>query len=205
MSFRKTTLRSLTAASAFLILATPALAGEANRARAAIGQAQGKIDAASKLNVSPELMAKAQAALRLSQEQLKSGDKEESIASAIKAQEYADTAVGESQRHADASAQMQTDATLSAQQQADAANARANAAEQAAASAAADAQAARASAAMAAATPPASTTVTTETVKSAPVTTATRKVAAKRKVVRRTSAPRTAVAESTTTTVTTHN
>lgn len=199
------TMRGFLAATALVLTATPAFAGDEERALAAIAEAKGKIEAAAKLNPSPELIARANAAVRLAEDQLKSGKEQKAIATAMEAQAAADTAIGERKQASDMSAQAQSEATLSAQQQADAANARANAAEQAAASAAADAQAARASAAMAAATPAATTTVTTETVKSTP-TSATRKAAPKRKIVRKTTgAPRTAVAERTTTTVTTRN
>lgn len=200
------TMRGLLAATALIFTATPAFAGDEERALAAIAEAKGKIAAAAKLNPSPDVIARANASLRLAEEQLKSGKEQKAITSAMEAQAAADTAIGEGKQRAEIDARVQADATMSAQQQADAANARAAAAEQAAASAAADAQAARTSAALAAATPPATTTVTTETVKTAPVTTAARKVAPKRKIVRKTTtAPRTAVAERTTTTVTTQN
>lgn len=198
------TMGGLLAASALALTVTPAFAGDEERALAAIALAQGKLDAASRINASPELIARAQASLRLAKEQYQSGKEQKAIASALDAQQAADTAIGESKQSADMSAQVQTEATLSAQQQADAANARAAAAEQAAASAAADAAAARNAAAVAAARP-ATTTVTTETVKTAAAT--PRRTTAPRKIVRKTTttAPRTAVAEQTTTTVTTQN
>lgn len=197
-------MRGMFAASALFLVASPALAGDEERALAAIAQAQGKIDAAAQLKTgtaSPELLAKAKASLRLAQEELKSGKEQRAIQDAIAAQQFADTAIGESQQRADVDAQVQASTVANAQQDAAAANARASVAEQAAASAAADAQAARNAAAAAVATP-ATTTVTTETVKTAPVTTAKAPVR-KRKVVRKTTAPaRAAVTEKTTTTVT---
>lgn len=198
-------IRGVFTASALFLVASPAFAGDEEQALAAIAQAQGKIDAATKLKngtASPELLAKAQASLRLAQEELKSGKEQRAIKDAIAAQQFADTAIGESQQRAEVDAQVQASTVANAQQDAAAANARASVAEQAAASAAADAQAAR-NAAAAAATP-AVTTVTTETVKTAAPVTASKAPARKRKVVRKTSsAPvRAAVTEKTTTTVT---
>lgn len=192
-----TTVRGMIVASALMLGAGPAFAGDEERALAAIAQAQGKISAASRLAAtptSPELLAKAQASLRLAQESYKSGKEQAAIKSAVEAQQYADTMIGESQQQTSTDAQVQASTAATAQQDAAAANARATAAEQAAASAAADARAARAAAAT-------STTVTTETVK-APAT--ARKTSATRKVVRKTSAtaPAATVTERTTTTVT---
>ncbi|MEJ7932862.1 hypothetical protein WG907_01155 [Sphingobium sp. AN558] len=199
-------MRGMFAASALFLVASPALAGDEEQALAAIAQAQGKIDAATKLKsgtASPELLAKAQASLRLAQEELKSGKEQKAIKDAIAAQQFADTAIGESQQRAEVDAQVQASTVAGAQQDAAAANARASVAEQAAASAAADAQAARNAAAVAATTP-AVTTVTTETVKTAAPVTVSKAPARKRKVVRKTrSAPaRAALTEKTTTTVT---
>ncbi|MET0249505.1 MAG: hypothetical protein ABW164_07230 [Sphingobium sp.] len=193
-----TALRGMVAASALLLTAGPAFAGDEERALAAIAQAQGKISAASRLAAtptSPELLAKAQASLRLAQESYKSGKEQAAIKSAVEAQQFADTMIGESQRQASADAQVNASTAATAQQDAATANARATAAEQAAASAAADARAARAAAAT-------STTVTTETVK-APAT-ARKTSATQRKVVRKTTAaaPAATVTERTTTTVT---
>lgn len=199
------TMRGLLAATALAFTATPAFAGDEERALTAIAEAKGKITAAAKLNPSPDVIARANASLRLAEEQLKSGKEQKAIESAMAAQAAADTAIGEGKQQADLNARAQADAAVNAQAQVDAANVRASVAEQAAASAAADAAAARTAASMAAATP-ATTTVTTETVKSAPVRTAARKTPVKRKIVRETTtAPRTAVAERTTTTVTTRN
>lgn len=195
------TVRAFAAASALFLASGPAMAGDEERALAAIAQAQGKIDAAAKLkagDVDPAVLAKAQASLRLAQEQLKSGKEQAAIRAAVEAQQFADTAIGQSQARAETDAHIRDAVAANAQQDAAAANARADAAERAAASAAADAQAARA----AALATPATTTVTTETVKTAP--TATVRKAAPRKVVRKTTtAPvRASVVEKTTTTVT---
>lgn len=202
------TVRALMAASALFLVATPALAGDEERALAAIAQAQGKIDAAAKLkttDTSPAVIAKAQASLRLAQEELKSGHEQKAIQAAIEAQQFADTAIGQSQQKAEVSAEVQAATVANAQQDAAAANARATAAEQAAASAAADAQAARAAQVVAPA--PTTATVTTETVKTTAAPATRRATAPKRKVVRRTTAApaRAAVTEKTTTTVTTQN
>lgn len=197
-------LRVFAAASALFLATGPAHAGDEERALAAIAQAQGKIDAAAKLKASdfdPAILAKAQASLRLAQEQLKSGKEQGAIKAAVEAQQFADTAIGRSQARVETDAQIQASTTAAAQQDAAAANARADAAERAAASAAADAQAARAAAAVAPV--PATTTVTTETVKTAPAATVRKAAPAKRKVVRKTTtAPaRSSVVERTTTTV----
>ncbi|EQA99811.1 MASP [Sphingobium quisquiliarum P25] len=199
------TIRTLAAASALFLTAGPALAGDEERALAAIAQAQGKIDAAAKLKASeidPAVLAKAQASLRLAQERLESGKEQDAIKAAIEAQQFADTAIGQSQARVETDAQVQASTAAAAQQDAAAANARADAAERAAAAAAADARAARAAAV--APPEPAATTVTTETVKTAPATTTRKTTSATRKAVRKTtSAPaRATVVEKTTTTVT---
>jgi len=195
-------------ATALAFTASPVLAqGKADRARTAIAEAHGKIDAANKVGVAgdaPRMQAQAQAALRTAEEELARGQKEAAITDAHRASELADTALGESQRarNAQASAQ-QSDAqaaTAEAQQQAQAANDRADAAQQAAASAAADAAAARATppAPVIVAAPTPTTTVTTETTKqasSAPTV--------HRRVVRKTTAPKSSTVEKTTTSVTT--
>ena len=70
-------MRGLIAASALAMVASPAFAGDEERALAAIAQAQGKIDAAMRMKngtaTSPETLAKAQASLRLANEEYKSG------------------------------------------------------------------------------------------------------------------------------------
>ncbi|TVV75468.1 hypothetical protein [Sphingomonas solaris] len=199
-------MRGAIAASVLMLAATPALAGDEERARAAIAEAQGKIDAAGRMKageVTPDAIAKAQASLRLAQEEIKSGHEQKAIQAAIEAQQFADTAIGRTQQRNDAAVQAQAATTVDAQQQAVAANVRADAAEQAAASAAADAQAARNAPPVVVAAP-ATTTVTTETVKTAaPARAAVKRPV--RKVVARTTTtkPRAAVVEKTTTTVTT--
>lgn len=194
-------IRAFAAASALFLTAGPALAGDEERALAAIAQAQGKIDAAAKLktgDTNPAIMAKAQAALRLAQEELKSGKEQAAIRSAVEAQQYADTAIGQSQARVEANASVQASSVSAAQQDAAAANARAESAEQAAKSAALDAQAVRA----AAVSVPANTTVTTETVKTAAPGTVRKVAPVKRKIVRKKASPTRAVVERTTTTVT---
>lgn len=195
-------------ATALMFAGSPALAqGKADRARAAIAEARGKIDAANKVGVAgdaPRLQAEAQAALRTAEEELARGKKDEAIADALHASELADTALGAAQqaRNAQASAQ-QADAQAAAaqaQQQAQAANERADAAQQQAAAATADAAAARAAppVIVAAPTPTPTTTITTETTKQA--------VAAPtvhRRVVRKSTTPRARTVEKTTTSVTT--
>lgn len=156
-------MRGLIAASALAMVTTPAFAGDEERALAAIAQAQGKIDAAMRMKngttTSPETLAKAQASLRLAREEYKSGKEQKAIESAVEAQQYADTVIGETNQTADLNAQAQAETTAAAQQEAANANARAAEAEQSAANSAAVARAAT----TAANTP--KTTITTETVK----------------------------------------
>jgi hypothetical protein len=200
-------MRGMIAASALMVAATPAFAGDEERARAAIAEAQGKIDAAARVNaggVSPDAVASAQASLRLAQEELKSGHEQKAIQAALKSQQFADTAIGRTQQRQDATVNAQAGAVADAQAQAAAATARAEAAEQAAASAAADAQAARSAPPVVIAPTPTSTTVTTETVRTAPAATRTRTTTRRpvKKTVRRTTAAaRPVVTEKTTTTV----
>jgi colicin import membrane protein len=201
-------MRGMIAASALMIAATPALAGDEERARAAIAEAQGKIDAAGRVNanqVSPDAVARAQASLRLAQEELKSGHEQKAIQAAIESQQFADSAIGRTQQRQNAAADAQAGAVADAQAQAAAATARADAAEQAAAAAAADAQAARnAPPVVIAPTPTPTTTVTTETVRTAPAATRTSTAVrrpVKKTVKRTTTAARPVVTEKTTTTV----
>lgn len=212
------TARVIGASSLLLMMATPALAeGKADRARAAIAEATGKTDAASKLGASgevPRLQAEAQAALRTAREDLASGRKDEAIAGANHASQLADLAIGQSQKNAEAAEREHRAAAGaaidSARIDAAAANERAEAAQRSAAMANADAAAARAAPPPApvivAMPPPATTTVTTETVAprvaAAPVRTAQRKTV--RRVVRHGPAPVSRpVTDKTTTTVTT--
>jgi len=202
--------RAMIAGSALLVAVTPALAGDEERARAAIAEAQGKIDAANRVkagDVTPDGLAHAQASLRLAQEELKSGHEQKAIKAALESQQFADTAIGRTQQRNNAAVNAQAATAADAQQQAAAANARADAAEQAAAASAADAQAARsAPPVLVTPAPTPTTTVTTETVKTAPAATRTTKVRrpAKKVVHRSTTAKaRPTVTEKTTTTVTT--
>ncbi|SFS00460.1 hypothetical protein [Sphingomonas jatrophae] len=204
------TLRGMIAASALMIAATPALAGDEERARAAIAEARGKIDAAMRIKadtVTPDAFARAQASLRLAEEEIKSGHEQKAIQAAIEAQQFADSAIGRAQQRTNAAVDGQAVAAQAAAQDAAAANARAEAAERAAAQAQADAAAARAAPPVVVPTQAAATTVTTETVKTTAGagtvrTTAKRPV---KKVVRRTTAARPVTTEKTTTTVTTSN
>lgn len=195
-------------ATALIFAASPTLAqGKADRARSAIAEAHGKIDAANKVGVAgdaPRMQAEAQAALRTAEEELARGQKEAAITDAHRASQLADTALGEAQRNRNMQANAQQAeaqaATAEAQQQAHAANERADAAQQAAASAAADAAAARAAPPVVVAAPTPTTTVTTETVKQQASSSAP---TVRRRVVRKSTAPKSSTVEKTTTSVTT--
>jgi hypothetical protein len=200
--------RGMVAASALMLVAAPAFAGDEERARAAIAEAQGKIDAAGRVkagDVTPDQIASAQASLKLAQEELKSGHEQKAIQAAIQAQQFADTAIGRVAQRQDATVNAQSAVAADAQADAAAANARADAAEQAAASAAADARAARSAPPVVIAPRP-TTTVTTETVRSTTparaTPTATRRPV--KKTVKRTTAATRPVTTKTTTTVTTN-
>lgn len=215
--------RSLCLPALIALAATPALAGKADRARVAIGQAQGKVDAANKLGASgevPHLQAQAGAALRAAQEDLSRGKKEDAIAEANRASELADTAIGEAQRARTQAARAATDdanaradaaqgQAVDAQQQAAAANARADAAEQSAAAAQADADAARNAPpqqvvlAVPAPQPQPTTTVTTETVKQTAASTPVHHSAPARRVVHHATTAHATTAHATTTEKTT--
>lgn len=157
----------LMATALCLSFAAPAYAeGKADRARAAIAEAQTKIDTAESMGTStaqPGRTAEANAALARAKENLAAGHKPEAIAEAIHASALADTALGQMQKNAAqhneamqvqaqdqangmARAQMNVDA---AHMQTDMANDRANRAENAAAVSASDAASSR-NAAMAA-------------------------------------------------------
>jgi hypothetical protein len=186
--------RGMVAASALMLVAAPAFAGDEERARAAIAEAQGKIDAAVRVkanDVTPDQLASAQASLKLAQEELKSGHEQKAIQAAIQSQQFADTAIGRvAQRQ---SATVNAQSAVAADAQADAA--------------AADARAARsAPPVVVAPTPAPTTTVTAETVRSAVPARTTRTAVrrpVKKTVKRTTTAPR-AVTTKTTTTVTTN-
>ena len=201
------------AVSALLMISpTMVSASKEDRARAAIQEATGKIDAANKIGVgatSPQLAAQAEASLRTAREDLARGHKTQAIADANHASQLADTAIGEAQRsRVAAEAAQRQEVMAAAQHETDAANARTDVALQSAAIANADAANARATPApivMMAPMAAPTTTVTTETVKatsSVPATVVKRKVV--RRAVRRTPVHATsAVTEKTTTTVTT--
>lgn len=191
--------------------------GKKDRARMAVTEAQAKVEAAMKVDAStltPKLLADAQATLRTAQEDLAQNHKDDAIATANRASQLADQALGESQRRrAENNAAVRSDAvaaTASAQAEADAAKARAADAEQSAAAAQAQAASAQAEAAALRATPPAqpaSTTTTTTVEQPVAATTAARATTTKH-VVRKTTARRTTAkpaAVKTTTTVTTQN
>lgn len=143
---------SSAALSAALLMTSPAMAaGKADRARAAIAEANGKVDAAAKVATGGEsarMQSEAAALARQAQQNLASGHKEQAFDDANRASLLADNAITEA-NHAktaavhDARANAQATAAA-AQQDAAAANARADAAQQSAAAAAADAAAARA-------------------------------------------------------------
>lgn len=197
--------------SALLALtAAPAMAeGKGDRAKKAIAEAQGKVDAAGTAGAggdAPRLTVEAQAALRTARDDFAAGHKESAIAAANHASQLADSAIAVSgqrkaQNQADAAATTAAaqQETAAAREAADAANTRAASAEQTAASASAEAQALRN-------TPPPAPVTTVVT-----TTDTTRKVAAAssrsvpKKVVRHTTTPtRSAIEQkSTTTTVTT--
>jgi hypothetical protein len=158
--FRSQLFISLLASSAVVLAATnPAVASsKSDRAREAIAAAEAKIHTAETLGAgveAPAATAQARANLAIAREDLKSGDKDESITAAIRASAQADTAIGELQ-------QRNNTAQAATQQQAADANARAAAAEQSAARSAADANAARNAAAAAQAPAEVDTTVTTD-------------------------------------------
>ena len=76
--------RGATACAVLALCATPVLAeGKGYRAQQALAMAQGKIDAAAKVNASaevPDIEAQAEAALRAANEAVAAGHKEEAIA-----------------------------------------------------------------------------------------------------------------------------
>jgi hypothetical protein len=214
--------RALGVSALLLLSSTPALASDTSRAKAAIAEARGKIDAAHQAGVGgevPRLQAQAEAYLREAEDDLARSHEKLAIAAAQHASEVADSAIAEARRSKaaadDADRASAAAANAAANDAADAANARAASAEQAAAAASADAAAARAAPPVVVMQPPSTTTtvVKTETVKPAPAA-AKPRVAAKprakpRRVVRRTvhrAAAHPATVEKTTTTVTTtHN
>lgn len=143
----------LLAASALALVATPAQANREDRARAAIASAEAKIHTAETLGSASQLpqdTANARAALAMAREHFKSDRNTESIASAIRAQQIADAAIGKLQQDKQqaltderATADIASQQAAAAQQQAADANARAAMAERSAAASAAEAQSAR--------------------------------------------------------------
>jgi hypothetical protein len=166
---------SAIALGAMLLITTPAMAeGKADKARAAIAEASGKIDAAIRVGTDGDALAiqsQAQDALVLARKELADGHKDEAIIDAQHASKLADTAIAEVSRTraANASAQRARSeaVTSGAMQSAANANARADVAQQTAAIAGAEADAANARAAaqpsVVYVTPPASTTATVST------------------------------------------
>jgi len=93
---------SCAALSTAMLTASPVLAaGKADRARAAIAEAKGKVDAAEQVGAggeAPRLKAQAAAMLRQAQQDLASGHKEQAFDDANRASQLADTAIGAAQR-----------------------------------------------------------------------------------------------------------
>ncbi len=202
--------RAASAAALMALSAVPAHASDDDRARAAIAEARGKIEAGDKIGTSgeaPGIQARARAALRDAEDLLAHGKEKRAIIAAHSASELADSAImAADQRRGDAQNAARVDAVNSAamaQQSAADANARAAdaqnrayAAEQQAAATAA--QAAAQAEAMRAAAP--TTTIVTTTEQSHVVRTPAKRTV-KRVVVHRPA--RATVVKKTTTTVTT--
>jgi hypothetical protein len=165
--------RGVALAALLAVTASPALAeGKGDRAQKAIAEARGKVDAAERAGTTgdvPGLTARANAALRAAEEDVREGHKVAAIQAANRASELADTAIGVSNKQRDdtqaamnADAAARTDAArqqaAAAQDAAAAANARADTAQQQAAAAQAQADALRNQ-------PPVATVTTTETTK----------------------------------------
>jgi hypothetical protein len=203
--------RSLFFATTAVLLAlgtAPATAGEADRARAAIAEARGKIAAGDKVGASsgaPMLQTEARAALGDAEVLLARGKKTESLAAARRAGELADVAIVNADRakmsavrdaraDAEAATVNARDAAANAQAATVAADVRADAAERAADSANARADL-MATAPVAA--PATTVAIVEKTVTQAPV----KRAAPRKKVVVRKTTPTTT--KTTTTTVTT--
>ena len=125
------------ALSTAVLTTSPVLAaGKADRARAAIAEAKGKVAAAEQVGAGGEashLKAQAAAMLRQAQQDLASGHKEQAFDDANRASQLADTAIGAAQ-HAKVEAERAQRATVeataaNARPDAAAANARADAAQ----------------------------------------------------------------------------
>ncbi len=201
--------RSIALATLLALATTPAMAGKEDRAKRAIAEAQGKVDAAEKAGTgadAPGLIAEANAALRAAREDIAADHKTAAIQAASQASLLADRAIGVSNRNrvdaeaaarADAAAATvaaQNNASISAQSAQDA-NIRAAAAEQSAAVAKAQVEVLRS-----APPPVAAVVTTTETTRTASAA----RPATKKKIVRRTiparPATRAATTQKTTTT-----
>jgi len=202
---RRTNLFTRTIAVSALLaisgLPVAAYAGEADRARAAIAEAKGKIEAGDKVSSEGEaadLQGRAHAAFQSAQNNLSKGRKGEAISDAQHAGEFADMAIVSADKHKTAVARngrLDAEASVSAAQQSAAeANDRANNAQQVAATATAQADALRNA-------PPAPTTTTVATVEKQVVRTPVSTVHHTKHVV--TKKPVQTTADKTTTTVTT--
>src|SRR4051812_4809234 len=89
--------RGVAMAALLALTATPALAeGKGDRAKKAIAEAQGKVDAAAHAtgDEAPRLKAEAAAALRQARSDFDAGHKEDAIDSANRASMLADSAIG---------------------------------------------------------------------------------------------------------------
>ena len=184
--------RSLFFATTAVLLAlgtAPATAGEADRARAAIAEARGKIAAGDKVGASsgaPLLQTEARAALGDAEVLLARGKKTESLAAARRAGELADVAIVNADR-----AKMSATRDARAEAEAATANARDAAANAQAATVAADTRANAAERAADNANARADMMAATPMVAPAPATTTT--VAIEEKIVTRTPVKRTTV------------
>ena len=207
--------RGVALAALLAVSATPALAeGKHDRAKEAIAEAHGKVDAAEKAGTMgevPGITARANASLRAAEEDLSAGHKTAAIQAANHASELADTAIGvankqrnEHQAAVAADAAARTDAAqqqaAAAQGAAASANDRAAAAEQSAAVANAQADALRNQPAPA---PTVATVTTTETTKHVASSGTAKKLAVRRPVTRPATRAATATERTTTTTVST--
>jgi hypothetical protein len=97
--------RGIALSGLLIAAATPALAGEKDRARQSIAEADAKISAALQAGVagqSTTLSTEAQASLREAREQLGRGHERQAINAALKASELADRALAESKKAAQA-------------------------------------------------------------------------------------------------------
>ena len=163
----------ITAMLALTALPAVAYAGEAERARTAIAEARGKIDAGDKVGLTAEaadIQGRARAALESAEMRLAKGRKGEAIADAQHASELADMAIVSADKHkvaAERNGRMEAQSSAAvASESAAAANARAEAAQQAAAAAQQSAATAnaQADALRNVPPPPAPTTTTVSTV-----------------------------------------